>query len=193
MECSLIRCSLCAAPASTSGPTSMRMNTCTVCGITGKVNESLSSVSFLYRPLRGSIFATPTQPSSFACARLQAGLTGESQEVVPIEARAADRWSMVETTMRTMPVVVMKPGEHVVIALARGLIRAGIDPLPKSSLDKALGLAIGARGIGASEVVAQAELNTSLAEGMGAVAVAVVGEQAADANAQRGVIGQAVA
>jgi len=35
----------------------------------------------------------------------------ESQEVVPIEAGAADRWSMVEATMRAVPVVVVKPGK----------------------------------------------------------------------------------
>jgi len=44
--------------------------------------------------------------------RREERLAVESQEVVPVQARAADRWSMVETTMRTMPVVVAKPGRR---------------------------------------------------------------------------------
>jgi hypothetical protein len=35
----------------------------------------------------------------------------------PIEARAADRWSMVEATMRAVPVVVVKPGKQMIKAL----------------------------------------------------------------------------
>jgi len=41
----------------------------------------------------------------------------ESQEVVPVEARAADRWRMVEATMRTVPVVVVKPGKKMFMAV----------------------------------------------------------------------------
>jgi hypothetical protein len=40
-------------------------------------------------------------------------LAVESQEVVPIKTGAADRRSMVKTTMRTVPVVVVKPGKKV--------------------------------------------------------------------------------
>lgn len=47
----------------------------------------------------------------------------ESQEVVPIEAGAADRWNMVEAAMRAVPVVVVKPGEKMVVALLGVLIR----------------------------------------------------------------------
>ena len=38
-------------------------------------------------------------------------LAVESQEVMPFKARAADRWSMVEATMRSVPVAVVKPGK----------------------------------------------------------------------------------
>jgi len=52
------------------------------------------------------------------------------------------------------------------------------------------GLAVGARGVRASEVVAQAEFGASVAEQVGAVAVTVVGEQAANGNAVLGIEGQ---
>jgi hypothetical protein len=59
----------------------------------------------------------------------------ESQEVVPIEAGAADRWSMVEATMRAVPVVVVKPGKKMLMALLRAVVRAGISPFAESGLD----------------------------------------------------------
>jgi hypothetical protein len=59
---------------------------------------------------------------------LSAGLTVESQEVVPIKTRAADRRSVVKATMRPVPVVVVKPGKKVVMALLRVLIQAGVSP-----------------------------------------------------------------
>jgi hypothetical protein len=52
----------------------------------------------------------------------------ESQEVVPIEAGASDRWSVVEATMRTVPVVVVKPGKKMFLTVLRVLIQAGIGP-----------------------------------------------------------------
>ena len=70
----------------------------------------------------------------------------ESEEVVPIEARAADRWSMVEATMRAVPVVVVQPGKKLVVALLGVLIKTGINPFAKSSLDKSFGFTVGARG-----------------------------------------------
>src|SRR5579863_6797847 len=91
--------------------------------------------------------------------------------------------------MRAMPVVVMKPGRHLRVALLRVLIGTGIDPFAEGGLDEAFGFPVGARCVGASEVMAQAEFEASLTESPGAVAVAVVGEQPANGNAQRGVIG----
>ena len=112
----------------------------------------------------------------------------ESQEVVPIEARAADRGSMVEATMRAVPVVVVKPGKKMLMALLRVLIRAGVSPFAKSSLDKSFGFTVGARGVGTGEVMAQAELNYSRVKSVGAIAVTVVGEQATNGDAQGGVV-----
>ena len=45
-----------------------------------------------------------------------AELAVESQEVVRIETRASDGRNVIETTMRTVPVVVMKPGMHLIVA-----------------------------------------------------------------------------
>jgi len=91
--------------------------------------------------------------------------------------------------MRAMPVVVMKPRRHLRVTLLGVLIRAGIDPFAEGGLDEAFGFPVGARCVRARKVMAKAELQTSLAESARAVAVAVIGEQPADANAQSGVIG----
>ena len=55
-------------------------------------------------------------------------------------------------------------------------------------MDEAFGFAVGARGVGASEALAEAELMTEAAKDAGAVTRAVVGEQAADRNAEAGVV-----
>jgi hypothetical protein len=68
----------------------------------------------------------------------------ESQEVVPIEARAADRWSMVEATMRAVPVVVVKPRKKMFLTVLRVLIQAGVCPFTQGGLDEAFGFAVGA-------------------------------------------------
>jgi len=112
----------------------------------------------------------------------------ESQEVVPVEARAADRWSMVEATMRAVPVVVVQPGKKLVVALLGVLIKTGIDPFAKSSLDKSFGFTVGARGVGTGEVMAQAELNHSRVKSVGAIAMTVIGKQATNGDAQSGVV-----
>jgi hypothetical protein len=49
-------------------------------------------------------------------------LAVESQEVVPIKAGASDGRSMVEATMRAVPVVVVKPGKKMVVTVLRVLI-----------------------------------------------------------------------
>jgi hypothetical protein len=75
-----------------------------------------------------------------------------------------------------------------VVALLGVLIQAGIGPFAKSGLDKTFGFTVGARGVGTGEVVAQAELNNSGVESVGAVAVTIVGEQATNGDAQSGVV-----
>src|SRR6267142_6321076 len=113
-----------------------------------------------------------------------ATLAVESQEVVPFKTRAADRWSMVEATMRPVPVVVVQPGKKLVVALLGVLIETGIGPFAESGLDKSFGFTVGARGVRTGEVMAQAELNHRCVESMGAIAVTVVGEQATNGDAQ---------
>ena len=90
---------------------------------------------------------------------------------------------MVETTMRSMPVVVVKPGQKLSQALLGVLISTSVSPFAQSGLDETLGFAVGAWSIGTGEVVAQAELENSSPESVGAITVSVIGEQAADRNA----------
>jgi len=115
----------------------------------------------------------------------------ESQEVVAVQARATDRRSMVETTMRPVPVVVVKPRLELVIAMLGSGINASVSPFAQSGLDEALGFAIGARSIRASETMAQAQGENGVTESVGTITVAIIGEQPADANAQTGVVGEA--
>jgi hypothetical protein len=42
---------------------------------------------------------------------------------------------MVEATMRAVPVVVVKPGKKMLMALLRAVVRAGISPFAESGLD----------------------------------------------------------
>lgn len=73
--------------------------------------------------------------------------------------------------MRPEPVVMVKPGKKkLVVALLGVLIQAGIGPFAKSGLDKSFGFTVGARGVGTGEVMAQAELNNSHVESVGAIA-----------------------
>jgi hypothetical protein len=76
------------------------------------------------------------------------------------------------------------------VTLLGVLIRASVDPFPESGLDEAFSFPVGARRVGARKVMAKAELQASLAESARAVAMAVISEQSANANAQGGVISQ---
>jgi len=100
----------------------------------------------------------------------------ESQEVVPIEARAADRWSMVEATMRTVPVVVVKPGKKMYLTVLRVSIQAGVGPFAQGGLDEAFGFAVSAWSVRASEAMAQSKFNHGSVKSARTVAVTVVGE-----------------
>src|SRR2546429_4523499 len=66
---------------------------------------------------------------------------------------------------------------------------ANVGPLAQCSLDEAFGLAVGAGSVRAGEAVLDGELEASGAEVAGAIAGAVVGEQAADGDAVLGVEG----
>ena len=91
--------------------------------------------------------------------------------------------------MGAMPVVVVEPGVEMGGAVWGGKVGAGVGPFAEGSLDEALGLAVGAGGVGPCEAVANAQAAASLAEGAGAVTGAVVGEQASDAYAERAIVG----
>jgi hypothetical protein len=69
----------------------------------------------------------------------------ESQQVVLIQTRAADRWLAVETTMTAVPVVVVKPGRELSVAFLGVEVGADVDPLTKGGLDEPFGFAVGAR------------------------------------------------
>src|SRR5271167_310447 len=66
---------------------------------------------------------------------------------------------------------------------------ANVSPLAQGGLDEAFGLAVGAGSVGAGEAVLDAELEAGGAKVAGAIAGAVVGEQAANGDAVLGVEG----
>ena len=101
----------------------------------------------------------------------------------------ADRGIIAEAGVGAMPIVVVEPGEQMVGALEGGEVGAGIGPFAEGGLDEALGLAVGARGVGAGEAVADAEAAASTTEVAGAVTGTIVGEQASDADAKRAIVG----
>ena len=76
--------------------------------------------------------------------------------------------------MRTVPVVVVKPGKKMLVTVLRVLIQACVGPFPQSGLNEAFGFAVGARGIGTSEVMAQTKFNHGGVKSAGTVAVTVV-------------------
>src|SRR5580693_9065211 len=91
--------------------------------------------------------------------------------------------------MRTVAVVMLKPGREMLVAFVGVEVMANVGPLAQGGLDKAFGLAVGARSVRAGEAVLDAELEAGGAERMGAVAGAVVGEQAANGDAVLGIEG----
>src|ERR1700693_2980754 len=67
---------------------------------------------------------------------------------------------------------------------------ANVGPLAQGGLDEAFRLTVGAGCVGTGKAVLNAELETGGAELSGAIAGAVVGEQAADGDAELGVEGE---
>ena len=116
-------------------------------------------------------------------------LAVEPQQVVPRRGESADRRIIAEAGVGAMPVVVVEPGVEMGGAVWGGKVGAGVGPFAEGSLDEALGLAVGAGGVGPCEAVANAQAAASLAEGAGAVTGAVVGEEASDAYAERAIVG----
>src|SRR5437870_3278461 len=75
------------------------------------------------------------------------------------------------------------------IALLRVEVMANVGALAQSGLDEAFRLAVGAGSVRTGEAVLDAELEAGGVEVPGAIAGAIVGEQAADGNAVLGVEG----
>ena len=131
-------------------------------------------------------------PTALGCCYMspqtcRSGLTVESQEVVPIKTGAADRRSMIETTMRAMPVVVVKPRLKLGISFNRVEVSASINPFSERGLNETFGLTVGAWSVGTSEAMASFKLDNGVAKGMGTITVTIIGEQATGGNAQAGI------
>ncbi len=78
--------------------------------------------------------------------------------------------------MRPVEVVVLEPRRELLVAFLRVEVVANVGPLAQGSLDEAFCLTVGARGVGTSEAVLDAEFEASSAEVAGTIAGSVVGE-----------------
>ncbi len=67
------------------------------------------------------------------------------------------------------------------------VVGAGVGPFSDGGLDEAFGLAVGARGVGSGEAVAEPELAAYLGELEGAVGWSIVVERGLGADAQPGI------
>src|SRR3989454_9690749 len=111
-------------------------------------------------------FCHPEEAKSLACERLPTkDLCVVAQEVVPIQTSPADGRSVIETSMRPVPVVLVQPGGKLGGAKPRVVIGASISPLPQRGLDKAFRLAVGARGVGAGGALGGGGPGDSAGEG----------------------------
>jgi len=90
--------------------------------------------------------------------------------------------------MRALIVVLAKPAGQTGSALPRGSIVKTVGPFAQCGLDETFGLAVGARGVGASEEMAELELMEAVAKVPAAIAAAIVGHDAADGDAESGVV-----
>ena len=118
------------------------------------------------------------------------GLGVEPQQVVLGEAESADRGLRSYAAVRSMPVVTVEPSRQLCGAVIRGRIGPGIGPFPEGGLDEAFSLAIGPGRIGAGPEVLEPEPPAGLGKRLGAVAGAVVGHDAQDADAKARKVGQ---
>jgi len=105
---------------------------------------------------------------------------------------AADGRHVSEASMGSGEVVVVGPGQQVLITFDGIQPVLAVSPLAQCGLDEVLGLAVGLGRVRLGTTVTKVELEAGRAEAMGAIAAAVVGEQDADANAVRGKEGQRV-
>ena len=85
--------------------------------------------------------------------------------------------------MGTNEVVVVQPGKELLVAFFGVGVVTDIRPLAQSGLDKAFGFSVSAWSVRPCEAMTEAELLASGAKVVGAIAMSVVGEQAANGDA----------
>src|SRR5271155_520450 len=127
------------------------------------------------------------------CNENAAALDVVSQEVVNIQAGTGHGWTLVETSMRSMPVVLVDPRKEMAAALGGVLVEAGGSPLADGSLDEAFRFAAGARSGETRALRRDAQPAAVGGEAAGTEAGAVVGEHAAHGNAQAGEVSHRLA
>jgi hypothetical protein len=81
----------------------------------------------------------------------------EAQEVVLIEASAADGRRQTEASMRSVPVVLVDPGSEVLFSFGGVLEGAGVGPFAQGGLDEAFGLTVGAWCVGPGAAVLESK------------------------------------
>jgi hypothetical protein len=108
------------------------------------------------------------------------------QDVVPVKS-AADWWSVAETTMWAGEVVVLEPGQEVLVAFLGVGPMASIGPFAKCGLNETFRFSVGAWRIRPREAMANAEFGAGVAELVRAIAASVVREQTADPDAVLGI------
>ena len=131
----------------------------------------------LGRPSHAAVSTAPTalvRPPSLAV-----GL----QQVVRREAR--DRSAIADAAMRAMMVVGVEPGGKGVGALLGVIVGPGVSPFAHGGLDKAFGLAVGARCIGTGKEVPHPAAAAQVGNKGSTVGGAVVGHDACDGDPQR--------
>jgi len=106
-----------------------------------------------------------------------------SQEVGNIEAGAGDGRALVETSVRSMPVVAVDPGDQLRESLGGVLVEPSIGPFADSGLDKPFGLAVGAWCVDAGANVFDLQLAATFSEAIGAEAGTVISHDAANRDA----------
>src|SRR5208283_1846954 len=104
-----------------------------------------------------------------------------------VRGRAADGRSVTEATMRAGEDVVVQPGGELLVAFFGVGVVADISPLAQSGLDEAFGFAVGAGSVGSGEAMADTEFLAGGAKAVRAIAMSVVGEQAANGDAMLGI------
>lgn len=102
--------------------------------------------------------------------------------------QSTDRRQIAKTSMRTVPVVLVKPWEEVQPTLLGSLVGAGIGPFPQSGLNEALGLAISPWCVGPCTTMSQTQAAAESPEGARQVSRAIVGQHLPEPDAQPGVV-----